>query len=209
MMGTLLQDIRYGIRRLAKSPGFTVVTVLTLALCIGANTAIFSAVNAILIRPLPYQDSSRLVSIWTRSPFFDFSRMGSSIPDFRDIQSQSAKLSQISAYRFLTVNLTGQGAPQELSAAGVSPDFFSMLGVAPLRGRSFLASEMQPGQDRVAVLSYGVWRDTFGSDPRAIGRTVTLDDKPYTIVGVMPPAFDFPNETKLWTPLVLTDKEST
>jgi putative ABC transport system permease protein len=207
-MGALLQDVRYGIRRLAKSPGFTVVTVLTLALCIGANTAIFSAVNAILIRPLPYKDSSRLVSIWTRSPFFDFSRMGSSIPDFHDIQSQSASLSQISAYRFLTVNLTGQGAPQELSAAGVSPDFFSMLGVAPLRGRSLLASEMQPGQDRVAVLSYAIWRDTFGSDPRAIGRAVTLDDKPYTIVGVMPPAFDFPNETKLWTPLVLTDKES-
>jgi putative ABC transport system permease protein len=207
-MGTLLQDVRYGIRRLAKSPGFTVITVLTLALCIGANTAIFSAVNAILIRPLPYKDSSRLVSIWTRSPFFDFSRMGSSIPDFHDIQSQSASLSQISAYRFVMVNLTGQGAPQELSAAGVSPDFFSMLGVAPLRGRSFLASEMQPGQDRVAVLSYAVWRDTFGSDPRAIGRAVTLDDKPYTIVGVMPPAFDFPNETKLWTPLVLTDKES-
>lgn len=209
MMNALLQDLRYGVRMLLKNPDFTAIAVLTLALGIGANTAMFSAVNAILLRPLPYPDSSRLVGIWSRGPQFDFSHLASSIPDIADITAQSSALSQCAPYRFTTSDLAGQGAPQRLPGAGVPIEFFSLLGIAPLYGRTFVSAEMQEGQNRVALLSYSLWRESFGSDPRVVGRAITLDQKPYTVVGVMPAQFNFPEGTKLWFPLILTEKERT
>ena len=208
-MGTLVQDLKYGVRMLTKNPGFTAIAVLTLALGIGANTAMFSAVNSVLLRPLPYTDSSRLVGIWSRGPQFDFSHLGNSIPDIADIASQSSTLSPCVPYRFTISDFVGQGAPQRLTGAAVPAEFFSVLGIAPLHGRTFLSSEMQEGQNRVALLHYSLWRETFGSDPRVVGRTITLDQKPYTVVGVMPAQFNSPEGTKLWFPLVLTDQERT
>jgi len=206
-MHNLWQDVRFGGRMLAKSRGFTAIAVVTLALGIGANTAIFSAVNAILLRPLPYKDSSHLVGMWSRSPQFDFSHLGTSMPDITDIEAQSTALEEFAPYRFTTSTLTGQGAPQTVSGAGVPIGFFSLLGMAPLRGRTFLPGEMQQGENRVAVVSYSLWRDALGSDPGVVGRTILLDQKPYQVVGVMPAPCDFPQHAMLWFPLVLTDQE--
>jgi putative ABC transport system permease protein len=201
---TLLQDSRYAFRTLRKAPGFAVIGVLTLALGIGANTAIFSAVDAVLLRPLPYPDSSRLVSIWARAPFFDFANLGSSLADIADIQAQCRGLERVAVYNYANADFTGHGHPQQIIAAAVTADFFPLLGIRPLYGRSFLPSEMRPGGDNAVILSAGLWRDRFGADPHAVGHAIRLDGKTYAIVGVMPPQFEFPQAAEIWLPLVPT-----
>jgi len=206
-MGALLQDLRYGLRTLAKSPGFTAITVLTLALGIGANTAIFSVVNAALLRPLPYQNPGQLVNIWARSAVFDFPNLGLSAPDIADIRSQCAAFSQIAPYQFDSKILTGQGAPQQLEGLDVSEEYLPMIGAQPLYGRIFQPAEMTAGQEHEVILSYKLWREQFGSDSRAIGKAITLDKTQYTVVGVMPPQFRFPDEMSFATPLVLSKSD--
>ena len=209
-MNALMQDIRYGARMLAKSPGFTLIAVLTLALGIGANTAIFSVVNSTLLAPLPFRDASQLVNLHAHSNFFDFWNLGLSLPDINDIRSRSKSFSAVVPFEYSSVDFAGRDNPQQLNSAKIPGDFFSLLGIKPLLGRTFLASGMQAGADREVILSGKLWRTQFGADPRVVGTSITLDEKPYTVVGVMPeiPELAFsPATSDLWTPFVPTQSQ--
>ncbi|MGB6875351.1 MAG: ABC transporter permease [Candidatus Acidiferrales bacterium] len=203
-MNTLWQDIRYAVRTLAKAPAFTAIAILTLALGIGANTAIFSVVNAVLLRPLSYRNSGQLVYIWARSAVFDFPNLGLSVPDINDIRAQNTVFSDVAIYQLASKILTGHGAPQTLYGYEVSAEYFPTLGVQLLYGRIFQPGEMQAGQDREIILSYKLWREQFGDDPRMVGKTITLDRIPYTVIGIMPPQFHFPYDYGYAVPLVLS-----
>ncbi len=206
-METLWQDLRYGIRMLAKKPGFMAVALLTLALGVGANTAIFTVVNAVLLRPLPYKNPQRLVKIWESNPKRGFDQFSVAPPNFVDWRAQNHVFEQMAAMLGGDYNLTGVGAPERVSAADVSADLFSLLGIEPECGRAFLPSEDQPGSPLVVIASHGLWERRLGADPNAIGRTLTLDGKPYTLVGIMPAGLKYPSdETELWTPLVFDQR---
>jgi predicted permease len=216
LLETLMQDVRYGIRMLRKNPGFAAVAVLTLALGIGANTAIFSVVYAVMLRPLPYPDSDRLVMLWQTLPKQGLAEVPFSAADFIDVQKQNRVFEQTAAI-FLDkpdYNLTGQGEPERVYGMAVSANLFTLLGMHPELGRVFLADEDRPGHEHVAVLSYRLWQRQFRGDPQAIGKTVTLDAQAFTIVGVMPLGFrfpppmasvskSFPVECDIWLPVVL------
>jgi putative ABC transport system permease protein len=202
-MGTLLQDIRYGIRMLMKNPGFTIIAVLTLALGIGANTAIFSVVNAELLRPLPFRDSGRVVSVATGNSRMHTSNGSTSYPDFVDWQSQNQVFEKMAAYTGATFTLTGEDHPAHLEGASVSAETFDLLGVSPELGRTFL-----PGEDEanhhVVIISDHLWKQLFKGDPGIIGRTITLENEGYTVVGVMPANFQYPLQREpeaIWSTL--------
>jgi putative ABC transport system permease protein len=197
----LWQDLRFGVRTLRKTPGFTAVAILTLALGIGANSAIFSVVNTVLLRPMPYKQADRLVTIWgeNKPRRIDFD-LASSL-DYQDWRSQSHSFESMGAATDVMYTLTGAGEPAGVIAYEFSPDFFDVLGVPAQLGRTFAHDEDQTGKDQVAVLSHRLWMTRFGGDPTAVGRNITLDGKAYTIVGVMPPSFQYPSRTELWTPL--------
>ena len=198
-----LQDAKYALRMLRKAPGFTSVAVLILALGIGANTAIFSVVNSTLLAPLPFKNPGQLVDIHAHATFFDFWNLGLSLPDVNDIRSQSKSLSSVVPFQGMTVDLIGRDAPRQLEATKIPAGYFSMLGVTPLYGRTFLPSETQEGADHEAILSAGLWRTQFGADPRVVGTSITLDGKPYTVVGVMPAMpklFLSPGSADIWVP---------
>src|SRR5947199_9272920 len=197
MMDTLLQDLRYAVRTLAKSPGFTGVAVLTLALGIGANTAIFSAVNTVLLKPLPYPGSDRLVQIMSTG--FRGVRFGVSFPDLPDLRALSHDLTGVAATTTQRYNRTGAGDPREVQAAAVTADLFDVLQVRPEIGHGFApADERTP----LALLSHGLWVTSFGRDPAILGRTISLDGRSFTVVGVMPAGFQFPDEdVQVWTPI--------
>jgi putative ABC transport system permease protein len=195
-MEVLLQDLRYSVKMLLKNPGFTAIAVLALALGIGANSAIFSVVNAILLRPLPYADAERLVWIWGKSPSGDKGAV--SPPDFLDYRKQSQSFGQLAAFIQATHNLNDMDNPERISGAATSANFFDTLGVKPMLGRTFFAEEEQAGHDSVAILSHGIWQRRYGSDPNIVGKSIPLDGKPFTIVGVMPPGFNFPEKAEVW-----------
>ena len=201
--GHFLQDLRYGIRMLRMRPGFTAITVLTLALGIGANTAIFSVVNSVLLRPLPYPDSERLVSFWGTAPEKRLPVVN--LPDalFVFLHEQSKTFEKLAAYASGGASLTGSGDPERVNASAVTPDFFTVMGVKPLFGRGFVAEEGTEGKARVAVLAHSVWRRRFGSDASIVGKPITLGGNPTVVVGIMPPGFDFPEGAEVWVPLVL------
>jgi MacB-like periplasmic core domain len=191
-MNGLAQDLRYALRQLRKSPGFTAVAVITLALGIGANTAIFSVVDAVLLQPLPSQKPDRLVAVKPTEPGRR-DDVGVSYPAFLDWRSLNHVFEGLSAFRTDDFTLTGRGEPAHLTGAVVSANLFSVLGVAPIRGRNFLASEDQPSASAMPViLSNALWRDRFGSDPHVLGESVTLSGQVFTVVGVMPSRFQFP-----------------
>jgi predicted permease len=200
-METLLQNLRYTIRTLRKSPGFTAVAVVTLALGIGANTAIFSVVNSVLLRPLPYKDDGRLVVILNNG------HNPVAPANFIDWRSQSQSFSQMGAAEYWTPNLTGTDNPEKLWALHVTPDIFPMLGVQPLLGRMFLPEEQEAGKEHEVMLSYSLWQSHFAGNPEIIGRSVALSGETYTIVGVMPRDFKFApfwaTKAELWAPLAL------
>lgn len=195
-MEGLLQDLKYSLKMLVKSPGFTIVAVLTLALGIGANSAIFSVVNAVLLRPLPYENSERLVWAWGKSPSGDKGAV--SPPDYMDYRQQVQSFEQLAAFLTVTHNLNDLDNPERISGAATSGNFFDTLGVKPIIGRTFAMEEEQAGHDPVAVLSYGIWQRRYASDPNIVGKTIPLDGKPFTVIGVMPPGFDFPEKTEIW-----------
>jgi predicted permease len=198
MLDPVRQDLSYAVRRLRQSKGFTLVAVATLALGIGATSAIFSVVNAVLLRPLPFPEPDRLVQVaqtWKGRPAVY------SPQNFLDVEAQATSFSGMAAIDAGGVTLTGQGAATRLEGAEVSASFFDVLGVRPRLGRAFLAGENEPGRDRVAVLGYALWRDRFGSDPGVVGRTLSLNRQPYTVVGVAPPGFRYPEPAEIWTPL--------
>jgi putative ABC transport system permease protein len=203
-MSTFLQDLRYALRVLVKNPGFTLVAVLTLALGIGANTAIFSVVNTVLLKPLPYPNPDSLVKIWTH-----FTGIGLpndqnwfSPPEFRDVRQQNRSLSDVSVVSTGTFSLGVSGNPQSLNGATVSPNFFTLLGINPRLGRTFSAEEGEQGHDRVIVLGYGLWQRVFGSDPQIVGKDIAIDGRARKVIGVMPQGFEYPSPADLWTPQV-------
>jgi putative ABC transport system permease protein len=199
-MRTLWQDLRYGARMLWKKPGFTVIAVITLALGIGANTAIFSVVNAALLRPLPFDHPERLVMVYSRTS--GGSRDSTSWPDLLDWRGQSRSFAHLSAFVTQSVNLTGREEPGRVVGGFVSADFFKMLGVEPAPGRAFLPGEDEAGAERVAIVSYAVWRDRFGADPNLIGQTLTLNNQIFTVVGVTPDGFRAPySDVEVWMPI--------
>ena len=209
-MGTFLQDVRYGIRMLVKSPSFTAIAVLTLALGIGANTAIFSIINSALLRPLPFKDPGQLVQLWcTESAPGNYPLTG---PDYLAWQSGNRTLAATSLFSWPRgVNASVAGEPESASMVSTQSNFFSLLGVGPRIGRTFDAGEDQAGRNHIAVLSYGFWQRHFGGRTDAVGKSVELNGESYFVIGVMPPGFNFPSAsvttTDLWTPIDMTPKE--
>ena len=191
-MSTLLQDIRYGIRMLLKQPGFTIVAVITLALGIGANTAIFSVVNAVLLRPLPFPQSDHLVMVTLANSLQGGDRVPMSVADFLDWRAQNQVFEDLAAFTDNWFSLTGDGEPQRLRGAWVTAGFFSTLGAQPLVGRSFVAGEDGPGGAPLVILSQRLWQHRFGSDANIVGKSITLNGRSRTVVGVMPNSFNFP-----------------
>jgi putative ABC transport system permease protein len=209
-MGTLLQDLRYGARMLRKSPGFTLIAVLTLALGIGANTAIFSFVDAWMIKPLPYPQSDRLMVLlahdkkkgWTSDEV-------TSTADFFDYRQQNKSFAGLVAWYATEYNLTGDGTPVQVDGGKVSPGFFDLLGVHPILGRTFLPEEEQPGKNHVAIINTGLWESRYARDANILTRTITINGESYNVVGVVAGKFQFPlmGLANVWTPLAPTDKE--
>ena len=208
-MRTLIQDLHYGVRMLAKNPGFTAVAILTLALGIGASTAVFSVVNTVLLQPLPYTDPARLVAVESMDTRGVADPSSLSYPDFFDFRAQNHVFEHLVTSRDTNLALTGQGEPQQLDGEMVTWDLFSVLGIVPQLGRGFLPSEEAAGS-HAAVLSHQLWQSRFGGNPGIVGRTITLNRKAYTVVGVAPAGFVFPaNEPKiqLWT-TIADDREA-
>jgi putative ABC transport system permease protein len=201
-MQTLWQDLRHGARMLLKNPGFTVIAVFTLALGIGANVAIFSVVNAVLIQPLPFAEPDRLVWVWGNIRNGG-NRASVSPLDYLDYRAQNTTFEQFATtYSGLApFNLTGVGDPERLEGAVASGNFFQAMGVGAAMGRAFLPENEKTGQDQVVVLSQGLWRQRFGGDPSIVGKSLTLDGRKFEVIGVMPPEFDFPQGARLWTPM--------
>ncbi|MGH9840159.1 MAG: ABC transporter permease, partial [Blastocatellia bacterium] len=186
----MFQDVRFGVRMLLKQKGFTLVAVLTLALGIGANSAIFSVVNAVLLRPLPYRDPDRLVTVsYYRAMYDNDSATGADFLEWRD---QAKVFEHIGAYYSATADFTGSGEPARLTAGFVSADLFSTLGVGPALGRAFTPAEDKLGGAPVVILSHGLWRRRFGGDPQVIGRALRLEGESRTVIGIMPSGFRVP-----------------
>jgi putative ABC transport system permease protein len=220
-METLLQDIRYGVRVLLKGRTVTVVAIIALALGIGANTAIFSVVNALLFRSLPYRDADRLAMIWETNPEVQigFDLLPVSIAAFDDWRKQGESFEAVSVLDSQRYAFTGAGTPERVAGVITSASFFQVMGVSPILGRTYTEAEDQPGANHVTVISYALWQSRFGGDKEICGRTIQLDGSNYTIIGVMPQGFQFPRatdlpsyfqlpaQTELWTPAGLTDKQ--
>lgn len=210
-MNTTLQDLRYALRGLAKSPGFTAITVLTLALGIGGSTAMFGLVSGVLLNSLPYRDADHLLAVWQAGRERNATRAPVSLPDFRDWQAQATtSVEGIAAYPLFTafqgLVLLGEGEPTELRTGYVSANFFDVLRVQATHGRTFLAEEGERGANRVVVLSNRLWRTRFGGDPSVVGRSVTLDGGPFTVIGIAPAGVGLPTpDVELWTPLSVID----
>lgn len=207
-MGTLMQDVRYGLRMLAKSPGFTLIAVLTLALGIGANSAMFSVLDAVLLRPLPYPQPGQLMQVYMRFTGIGIPNDENAVsaPEFRDVSELSHSFSAVAAYNTGGYNLSMDGAAQRVTGASVSPSFFPMLGTQPALGRLFRPDEAKPGHDGVLLLANGIWKRKFGGNPAIVGRVVQADGKAYVVIGVLPAGFYFPDQSdvEIWTPLAFT-----
>jgi putative ABC transport system permease protein len=206
-MQTLWQDLRYGARMLLKNHDFTTIAILTLALGIGVNTAIFSVVDAVLLRPLPYQDSDRLVRVWRHIPQTN-GAFSLNPANFFALKEQNQSFEAMSAFSNIdwSGNLTGDGEPERLQGCRVSANLFSLLGVQPSRGRAFLPEEEQPGRNQVVLITSGLWQRRFGADEMVIGRSVTLNGQNYTVIGVLPPDFQLAKDVEIWSPLALDAK---
>jgi putative ABC transport system permease protein len=210
MMTGLIQDLRYAMRQLRKAPGFAAVAVITLALGIGANTAIFSVVNGVLLRPLPFKSADRLVRIWHVPPAKSFPGMKTfsvSAANYIDWQKQNDVFEKMAIYSYHGFTLTGGDKPEQLDGTAVSADFFSTLGVQPEIGRALSPDEDQLGHANVVVLSHRLWQEHFGSNRDIVGRNITLDGGTYLVAGVMPASFRIPDYAQMWTPMAWTDKQ--
>jgi len=203
MLETLIQDLRFGLRMLHKNPGFSLVAILTLALGIGANTAIFSVVNAVLLKPLPYPEPGQLAQLRIVRSGKPDTVIGSTA--FVQVKAQSQSLARIAAYSGGDMTLTGAGAAEGVVAGAVTADFFPLLGVLPALGRNFTQEEDTPNGPKAAILGHGLWQSRFGGDLNVLGRTVTLNEQSYTVVGILPARFQYPEPFQLWIPLALSE----
>src|SRR4051812_45947550 len=200
-MNTLLHDIRYGVRMLLKHKGFTAVAVIALALGIGANTAIFSLVNGVLLRPLPFPNAERIIYLEGKNPAAGITASNISFLDFTDWSQQTDLFASTAAYWTGTANFGADGAePERVPRAGVTTGFFSVLGVQPVLGRTFVPEDDKGWPQTVAIISHGLWKRRFGSDPAMVGKQVQMSSFPLTIIGVMPPGFEYPEQTEVWVP---------
>src|SRR5687767_11791888 len=207
ILDELRQDLRYGLRALRSAPAFTLTALLTLALGIGANAAIFSVVRGVLLEPLPFAAPERIVRLYHANPSNGIDRGAISEPDFLDWKRTSQVAETMGGFWFADgmsgVDLTGTGTPERLSCTLVTDGFFQTLGTRPLLGRTLIADDDVPGRNRVVVLSHGVWTRRFAADPAIVGRSITLNKEPFDVVGVMPPAFTYPSGRRIdaWIPL--------
>ncbi len=207
-MENFWQDVKYGVRTLGKAPGFTAIAVLTLALGIGANTAIFSAVEAVLLRTLPYADADRLAIIWEDASFAGFPRNTPAPANFVDWKTQNRTFDAMAAIANRSLNITGDGDPERAPSQAVTHNFFSLLGVRPVLGRDFRPEEDVPGAHRVAILSHSLWQTRYGADPDILGREILLNGEKYSVIGVLPARFQFlDKDTRLWIPAAFTKEE--
>jgi len=203
-MDTFLNDVRYAIRNLLKRPGFTLIAVITLGLGIGANSTIFSAVNALLIRPLPFPELERVVAIWDKMPSRGVVHNEVTMANYLDWRAQSQSFDHLALYRWWSTNLTGIDPPERIQGFLVTGNFFDAVGTRPILGRSFYEEENQPGKDAVAVITHSLWQRRFGGDPNIINKTISLNSVTRTIIGVMPEHFNFPKGSEVYAPIALT-----
>ncbi|HEY0763617.1 MAG TPA: ABC transporter permease [Pyrinomonadaceae bacterium] len=202
-METILTDVRYAVRSLLKRPGFSLIVVLTLALGIGANAAVFSVINAVLLRPLPYRDVDRVVTLWQNNTKAGISLNEVSPANFIDWKEQSHSFEALAGIEPSGFTLVGDGEPERFSAWYVTSGFFQVAGTDALLGRTFTDEDYQPGNNRVVVLAHGLWQRRFGGDPTIVGRKLTLNGQPFLVVGVMPPEFQLPADREIWAPRVV------
>src|SRR5215213_5503461 len=207
-MENFFKDIRYGVRGLLKRPGFTVIALITLALGIGANTAIFSVVNAVLLRPLPFQKPEELVIVWEDATLVGFPHNTPAPANYVDWKTQNQSFADMAATHETSYNLTGDGEPERVTAYAVTANFFPLLGVQPLLGRSFLNEEDRPGGNKVVVLSYSLWQSRYGADRNILNREILLNGEKHSVVGVMPSSFQFfEKDARLWVPIAMDQED--
>ncbi len=194
-----MNDLKFAFRQLLKNPGFTAVAVLTLALGIGANTGIFSVVNAVLLTALPYREPDRIVMLWTDNPSLNlgFHELPPAPPDLLDWRSQARSFEQIAAFRTRLADLSEQGDPERVGGVQATANLFSLLGAQPMFGRVFSTDEEQPGKDKVAIISHDLWQRRFGGDTNIIGQLITINQARHAIIGVMRPGFNFPRGAEM------------
>ncbi|MFN0120932.1 MAG: ABC transporter permease [Blastocatellia bacterium] len=211
-MNNIRQDLRYGARMLLKQPGFTLIAVFTLAMGIGATTAIFSVVNAVLLRPLPYREPERLLTVWQRN----LNQRGAQVAhieltpgNFLDLQKQNQVFEEVAAFASHDFNLTGGGEPERVTGWQAAAALFPALGVTPQARRFFTADDDRAGAAPVVVISHGFWQRRFGGHANAVGQTLRLDERNVTVIGVLPSGFAFPNKgAELWTPLAFSAEDA-
>lgn len=203
-MDSLLKDLRFSVRSLLKRPTLTIIAIITLAIGIGANSAIFSVVNALLIKPLPFPELERIVAIWETQPSRGVVRNEASMANFLDWRAQNQTFEHMGLYRWWSANLTGLETPERIQGFLVTGNFLDVLGVKPALGRGFAADEDQAGKDAVAILTHGLWQRRFGGDPGIVNKTITLNGVTRTVIGVMPQGFNYPRSAEVLAPLVIT-----
>jgi putative ABC transport system permease protein len=203
MIADLWQDLRFGARMLIKQPGFTLIAILTLALGIGANTAIFSVINTVLLKPLPYAQPEQLVMVYGEFPALKTNQMRLSAPEYTDFQQQTRSFAASGVFDSVSANLTahGGGEPERVEGGALTPEMFAVLKIAPLLGRVFAPEEAQEGHDDVVLLGHGLWQRRFAGKADAVGQKLTMNGRSHTIIGVMPPGFAFPPKAEMWQPL--------
>jgi putative ABC transport system permease protein len=203
-MESLFSDIRYAVRSIMKRPGFTSIAVITLALGIGANSAIFSAINALLLKPLPIPNQDRVVAIWEKNPSRGFEHNEVAFANYVDWRAQSHSFDQLALERWWSTNLTGGDTPERIQGFLVTTNFFDVVAVKPTQGRNFLEDENQPGKDRVAIIAHSLWQRRFGSDPGIINKTITTNGIARTVIGVLPEGFNYPKGAEVYAPIAMT-----
>ncbi len=203
-MENLRSDIRYALRSLLKRPGFTFIAVITLALGIGANTAIFSAINALLLKPLPFPELDRVVAIWDKLPSRGVLHNEVAMANYLDLKAQNQSFDQLAIYRWWSANLTGVDTPERIQGFLVSANYLDTIGIKPIMGRNFYPEENQPGKDTVAIITHSLWQRRFGGDPNIVNKTITINSIVRTVVGVTPERFNFPKGAEIYAPLPMT-----
>src|SRR5262245_59222311 len=203
-MWSLFQDVRYGWRMLLKKPGFTIVAALALALGIGANSAIFSIINAILLKPLPFDNLDRIVVVWEKVPSQGAERNSASVANYLDWREQSNSFENLAIYTWWSANLGGIETPERVRGYQVSPNLLDTVGIKVALGRNFQPDEDHPGKDNVVILTHGLWQRRFGGDPGVVGRTVNVNGVARTIIGVMPLNVIYPQGAEILAPMAMT-----
>jgi putative ABC transport system permease protein len=203
-MDSLLRDLRFAVRSLLKRPALTIIAIVTLAIGIGANSAIFSFINALLLKPLPFPDPERVVALWDKVPSRGVERNEVTVGNYLDWRAQNKTLEQLAIYRWWSTNLTGADSPERVQGFQVTTNFLDVVGVKPIMGRSFSTEEAEPGKDAVALLTYSLWQRRFGADPNIVNKTISTNGITRTVIGVMPPEFNYPKGAEIYAPLAIT-----